>query len=395
MSQRSIFVDSETNKRCASTTSTVKDTQLPSRRIFTDSDLDWFRSSSPAYKRICRFVEQLCASLSEGAQQATDSGNVALNSSIETRLSQSIIDIILTPLEKAIMDFPPLQQTQRFGNKGFAEWHAWLVVNADRLVSSAIQAAASSVEDRTMVINNNIEPFSTQSASASPDTLLIKEASAYLIGSFGDPMRIDYGTGHELAFLCFTIVMLERVQGIVLPVIKSSPLDPIHPSTHPHSSTPLVFPLFARYISTVRSLLSTYKLEPAGSHGVWGLDDYHHLAFLFGAAAGAPGVTVKALFESSWLSARNAVLINASSAVSSMAAISHPHQILPALLSFVAASKSFAPMPHCAPVLYDLSVTCATFSRLTLQLFRMFEAEVLGKRPVVQHLLFGRVLSFE
>ena len=90
----------------------------------------------------------------------------------------------------------------------------------------------------------------------------------YWLTSFGSFVRMDYGTGHETSFalflLCLTLVRF------------------LTPEVHVERQ--VVLDLFLRYLRLCWRLEDVYKLEPAGSHGVWGLDDYNFLSYIFGSA---------------------------------------------------------------------------------------------------------------
>lgn len=168
------------------------------------------------------------------------------------KMSQTELPAKLQPLydwlEKIqawLDDVPPVEQPMRFGNKAFRQW---------------VDKIAAAIDADLMVIVEATKPDFVHKAEA------IYELREYLLESFGSYERIDCGTGHELNFIIFLYCMCKvGFYGV-------------------EDYEPLINKIFQRYLVLMRRIQTYYYLEPAGSHGVWGLDDYQHLAFLYGAA---------------------------------------------------------------------------------------------------------------
>ena len=93
-----------------------------------------------------------------------------------------------------------------------------------------------------------------------------RELSGYLEDSFGNSQRVDYGTGHETTFFVFLYCLYKSS------ILKKEDLSSA------------ILHAFPAYLKVCRHLQTVYWLEPAGSHGVWCLDDYQLLPFVFGAS---------------------------------------------------------------------------------------------------------------
>lgn len=127
---------------------------------------------------------------------------------------------------------------------------------------------------------------------------LANELGEYIKDSFGNARRLDYGSGHELHFFIFIMICLEehRDLGGLVDTTRSLqealrltiPCPPPVPEALADEvyrrRQEFILYVFRDYLSLMRRIQTHYKLEPAGSHGVWGLDDYHHLPYVFGAA---------------------------------------------------------------------------------------------------------------
>jgi serine/threonine-protein phosphatase 2A activator len=184
------------------------------------------------------------------------------------------------------------------------------------------------------------------------------EIVPYFTDSFGNSSRIDYGTGHETNFAAW-LYCLARM-GVIEEVDYQA----------------LVSRVFVNYIELMRKLQLVYNLEPAGSHGVWGLDDYHFLPFIFGSSQ-----LINHKFMKPKSIHNEDILEN----------FSNEYMYLSCIV-FIKKVKKGLFAEH-SPLLDDISGV-PNWNKVNSGLLKMYRAEVLEKVPIMQHFLFGSLIQW-
>jgi len=291
----------------------------PEKCIRTKKQMNLF-SGSESERRFVHFIQELNTSVI-----GTKNGNIH----VTTKSIQALLDI-LNQLEIWVSEISPTTSVTRYGNVAFRSWLAHLEKNSNELLGTLL-------------------PPSMQDAKV--------ELIPYILQSFGDPSRIDYGTGHELNFVALMYCLYSL--GIFVKDDFSS----------------LVNFVFKEYVKLVRKLQRVYRLEPAGSRGVWGLDDYTFLSFYWGAAQLVGHFSPNSVRDEKILKENSDDFLYFSS------------------IKYIKEMKS-GPLSETAPILYDISFL-PTWKKINSGLLKMFKAECLGNFLVMQHFLFGSIITLE
>ncbi|ELA42115.1 uncharacterized protein VICG_00756 [Vittaforma corneae ATCC 50505] len=169
----------------------------------------------------------------------------------------------------------------------------------------------------------------------------------YLSNSFGNKIRMDFGTGHELNFLCYLYSLVDGKD-------KKIESPPIVVDCRGGLKIELcqVSSILTEYFRIIRFYVEKFNIEPAGSRGCWCIDDYLLLPYLFGSSecfnSSMPVELVgKGMFRESCMSNRSPML------------------------------KNICKLP---------------WQKINHGMIKMYDEEVLGKKVVTQHFIYSDIL---
>ncbi|KAF8214123.1 hypothetical protein K438DRAFT_1802927 [Mycena galopus ATCC 62051] len=239
--------------------------------------------------------------------------------------------VLLDSLDAWIDEIPPQVSPQRYGNLAFRVWGKRLEEESDALLGNLLPSTYAAV---------------------------IPQVKPYLLTSFGSFGRMDYGTGHETSFALFLLCLaLTRF------------LRPV-----PDEERDIVLTVFPRYLRLCWRLQDVYKLEPAGSHGVWGLDDSSFLGYIFGSGQLRDQTEIP---------------------VSAVLRPPLPDNNLYFMLIMRIHQVKQGPFHEHSSQLHSIATGVPNWGKVNSGLFKMYEAEVLMKRVVVQHIPLGGLLQWD
>lgn len=331
--------------------------EKPAKKIYDGADVSFFLTSL-AYRDIITFMLQLNRSVLPRkihSDETTAISTWPLDSSEQVIYSDPIsrLRAMLEKLSKLVDEVPPDTGPRRFGNVSFRKWHKLVEDQVDDLLDEAI--------DR-----EDLKPA-------------YEELAAYLLGSFGSAQRLDYGTGHELSFLAFLACLWK------LSFFPQSDDTGV-------AERAIVLGVFEPYLDLIRKVIKLYNLEPAGSHGVWGLDDNSFLPYIFGSAQLCPAI------DENDETPTEGSLPNApdpsSVAKQNLVDKEKGTNMYFAAIAFIHDVKR-GPFWEHSPMLYDISGIKDGWGKINKGMIKMYNAEVLSKFPVVQHFPFGSLFQWQ
>ncbi|CAK7270264.1 Serine/threonine-protein phosphatase 2A activator 1 [Sporothrix epigloea] len=391
------FLPSVSSGAAVATTADSHTFLRPSKCIHDGPDVSRFLVSK-AYRDIGLFVMQLNHALCPRRKAETTAGGGSGGNGVAAVSNTTLFTLqspkrgddppsvqrlqaLLTRITALIEEAPPDPGPRRFGNVSFRVWHRLLAERVENgLLEEYITMEGHKFSGREAFAGDDDQKKNESEGPVSA----MDEVKAYFLGSFGSAQRLDYGTGHELSFLAFLgclwklRVFADGDVGADGEAIERS----------------LVFGALEPYLVVVRKLILTYTLEPAGSHGVWGLDDHSFLPYIFGSALLTRPIDALATEAVPQEGSAPGAPKPADIVKPDTVEVQRQLNLYFSAIGFINDVKT-GPFWEHSPILFDVSGIKDGWGKINKGMIKMFNAEVLSKFPVVQHFVFGSLFSWD